>query len=121
MLDGRSFISAVRHALPSAVGRTHASSVIVFVRSRLFASATVTRSLTPSKVSALRNRPAVVQAGPLTVPVLPVPELSNADVPTPASKPHSPTSPGGGPVGTTPLASGDGVLSLPAGSTAVTR
>ena len=121
MLPGCSFSIVVRQLLPSPVGRTHASSVIPVVRSRLLASATVTRSLTPSKVSALPNFPAVVHVGPLIVPTLPLPELSAAAVPMPASKPHSPTRPGGGPVGTTPLACGEGALSLPAGSTAVTR
>src|SRR4051812_1525024 len=81
----------VRHALPTAVGRTQPSSVMPVVRSRESASATVTQSLTPSKLSAPPNLPAVLRTGPLIVPVLPRPEASAVEVAPVSSKPQAPT------------------------------
>ncbi len=75
----------MRHPL-SVVGRTHAERVIPFVRSSALASATVTISLTPSKLSALPNRPAVVHVAPLIVPVRLPPDASAALVPEPSLK-----------------------------------
>jgi hypothetical protein len=49
---GCSFTIAVRHIVPSAVGLTHASSVIALVRSSDGASATVTMLLVPLNWSA---------------------------------------------------------------------
>src|SRR4051795_8324088 len=74
-----------------AVGRTHASSVMPVVRSRLLASGTLTQSLTPSKLSAEPYRPAGVREGPLSVPPLPRPEAAVAVVPDASSKPQAPT------------------------------
>jgi hypothetical protein len=56
------------------------------VRSSPFASATVTRSFTPSNDSALPNFPAVVQVAPEIVPVRPLPDKSVAEVPLPLLK-----------------------------------
>src|SRR3954451_15162282 len=80
----------VRHALPTAVGRTQPSSVMPVVRSRESASATVTQSLTPSKLRAPPNLPAVLRTGPLIVPVLPRPDASSAVVPDVSPKPRAP-------------------------------
>ena len=81
-----SFISAVRQP-PATDGFTHASSVIAFVRSSVAESATLTMSLTPSKLSARPKRPEVVRVAPETVPALPLPEESVAAVPVVSSKP----------------------------------
>ena len=62
-LPGCSFIRTVRQRDPIAVGRTQASSVMPVVRSSESASATVTQSLTPSKLSAPPNLPPVLRAG----------------------------------------------------------
>ena len=67
-----------------AVGLTQASSVIPFVRSRLFASATVTQSFTPSNDSAPPDWPPVTQDAPEIVPVCP-PTVLAAVVPDPSS------------------------------------
>ena len=83
---GRSLKTTVRQ-LPSAEGRTHASSVIAFVRSSEFASGVVTQSLTPSKLSAEPYRPAAFQVAPDTVPVLPAADESAAVEPEPALNP----------------------------------
>ena len=57
------------------------------VRSSDAASATVTESLTPSKESAPPYLPAAAQVGPfVSVPLLPKPEASGAEVPLPSSK-----------------------------------
>src|SRR3954464_5527203 len=82
--------------LPSTSGLTHASSVSGPLVSSESASGTVTQSLTPSKFRAPPKRPAVVQAAPETVPVLPLPDLSATVVPVPSSKPQAPTRPLGG-------------------------
>ena len=78
--------------MPSAAGRTHASSVIAVVRSSELASATVTQSLTPSNDRPPPYRP-VVRAAPEIVPALPRPDVSVAVVPLASSKPQAPTSP----------------------------
>src|SRR5215207_11563486 len=62
---------------------------------RSAASATVTRSLTPSKLSAPPNLPPGTQAGPETVPVCPLPLASAADVPAASSNAHAATRPVG--------------------------
>ena len=81
----------VRHAVPTAVGRTQPSSVMPVVRSSESASATVTQSLMPSKLSAPPNLPAALRTAPLIVPVLPRPEASAVVVALVSSKPHAPT------------------------------
>ena len=63
----------MRHAEPSAVGKTHASSVMRLVRSSDAASAIVTQSLTPSNESARPNLPVVMRVA-RWAPALPVPE-----------------------------------------------
>src|SRR3954464_11487427 len=74
-------------------GLTHASSVSVRVTSREFASATVTQSFTPSKLSAPPYFPAVVHAASLRMPSLPLPEVSFATSPDPSLKPRARTGP----------------------------
>ena len=59
-----------------AVGRIHASIVIPVVRSSVLASAIVTRSLTPSKLSAPPNFPDAVRVAPSIVPTFPRPDAS---------------------------------------------
>ena len=76
---------------PIAVGRTQASSVMPVVRSSESASATVTQSLMPLKLSAPPNLPPRVRVAPLIVPVLPRPDPSVAVVPDASSKPQAPT------------------------------
>ena len=61
------------------------------VRSRLFASATVTRLLVPLKLSAPPNLPAATCVAPVIVPGLFCPEESAAVVPVVSSKPQAPT------------------------------
>jgi len=68
------------------LGRTHASSVIPFVRSSEDVSAIVTRDDVPLKLSAFPYFPAVVHVAPLNVPVFPLPDPSPAVVPSPSSK-----------------------------------
>jgi len=80
-------IRAVLQLEPRLLGRTQASSVIVLDRSRLAESATVTQSLTPSKLRAEPFLPAVVQAAPEIEPVFALPESSRRLLPLPASKP----------------------------------
>src|SRR2546423_1177145 len=70
-----------RQSEPRAVGCTHASSVMPVVRSRLFASGTVTQLLVPLKLSAPPNLPAAVCVAPVIAPALPWPEESAAGVP----------------------------------------
>jgi hypothetical protein len=74
-LAGCSLNTTVRHPLPTATGRIHASIVMAVVRSSEFASGIVTQSLTPSKLSAPPDLP-VVRVGPEIVPALPLPEAS---------------------------------------------
>src|SRR5512134_3717599 len=94
-LLSRCLKSTVFHAVPSAVGRTHASIVMPVVRSSELESGTWTRSLTPSKLSAWPNLPAV-QVGPLTVPLFAFPLMSETAVPVPSSNEYAATRPGGG-------------------------
>src|ERR687888_506106 len=89
-LPGCSLSMTVRHRDPTAVGRTQASIVMPVVRSSTSASATVTQSLTPSKLRAPPNLPAVFHVGPFSVPVLPRPDASAAVVPDVSSKPQAP-------------------------------
>jgi hypothetical protein len=111
--------TAVRQLLLTA-GRTQASRVIAVVRSSDAESATVTQSLTPSKLRALPNLP-VVQVAPLTVPPFPRPDPSAVPVPEPSSNPYPATRPVGGALVTVALASFEAGLMLPAASSAVTR
>src|SRR5215470_10628154 len=72
-------------------GLTQAISVIALVKSSELLSATVIRSLMPSKTMPLPNRPAVVRVGalvPLNVPLLPLPLASMAVLPLVSSKPN---------------------------------
>ena len=87
--------TTVRQALSPRVGRTQASRVMPVFRSSVAASATVTQSLTPSKLSALPFFP-VVQVAPEMVPALPLPERSASVVPEPASNEYAATGVGGG-------------------------
>src|SRR3954447_8399931 len=80
-----------RQSDPRAVGCIHASRVMPVVRSRLFASATVTQSLVPLKLSAPPNLPAAVWVAPVIVPGLFWPEESAAVGPVVSLKPHAPT------------------------------
>src|SRR4051794_30711514 len=94
---------------PAAVGFTHASSVIAFVRSSELESAMLTMSSTPSKDSARPNLPVVDRATPpASVPPLPLPDESIAAVPLVSSKPYAATSP----VGSTVTETGADVLVL---------
>src|SRR4051794_1770139 len=109
---GCSLSSTVRHAEPTAVGRIHASIVMPEVRSRLFASGTVTQSLVPLKLRAPPNLPAIVRVAPAIVPVLPLPEASVTEPPDVSSKPQAPTSPedtGGETVSVTAIVFGEPV------------
>src|SRR6476620_7083995 len=90
-LLGCSLRMTVRQSAPTAVGWTHASSVMPVVRSRLFASGTVTQLLVPLKLSAPPNLPAALCVAPVIVPVLLWPEASAAVVPVVSSKPQAPT------------------------------
>jgi hypothetical protein len=85
----------VRHPVCAAVGYTHADSVIAVVKLSELDALTVTTSFTPSNVSALPYRPAVVHVAPEIVPVLPFPEVSAVVVPVPSLKPHAATRPAG--------------------------
>src|ERR1041384_5262296 len=86
----------LRHPL-TVLGLTHASSVMPVVRSSDGASGMVTRSSTPSKLSAEPKRPCVDHAAlPVTIPALPLPEPSPTDVPEPSAKLKAATSPIGG-------------------------
>src|SRR5689334_3760717 len=80
-----------RQSEPRAVGCTQASRVMPVVRSRLFASATVTQLLVPLKLNAPPNLPAATWVAPVMVPGLFWPEESAAVVPVVSSKPHAPT------------------------------
>ena len=78
---------AVLQLLSAEVGRTHASSVMPVVRSRSAASATVTMSFVPSKLSAPPFLPAAVQLAPETIPEWPLPVASDAVEPAASSNP----------------------------------
>ena len=85
----------VRHVVPSALGRTHASSVIPVVRSSSAWSGIRTWSSTPSNDSAPAVRPAADQTGPpVSVPGWPRPERSASVVPEPSSNEYAATRPG---------------------------
>src|SRR5262245_23202239 len=98
--------------------------VMPVVRCSDAASATVTRSFTPSKVRAPPTLPAVVQVGPPDrVPLLFDPDRSLATVPVPSSNPKEATRPGGtvgggGAVLDTVTVTGAEVSELPVGSRA---
>jgi len=66
----------VRQLPETEVGLTQPISVIPVVRSSEFESATVTQSLTPSKVTAPPYLPATVATAPESVPLLLLPETS---------------------------------------------
>jgi len=77
-----------------AVGRTQASRVIPEVRSRELLSMTSIRSFVPSKLAAAPNFEVVDHVAPLiSVPLLPLPDLSAAVVPAPSSKEYAATNP----------------------------
>ena len=88
-----SFTTTVRHFFSSAVGRTHASSVIPVVRSSEAESAIDTKSFTPSNESAEPVFAVVVQVAPEIDAVLPCPEMSATVLPLPASKEYAATRP----------------------------
>src|SRR3954471_112127 len=90
---GCSLNRTVRQALPSELGRTHASAVMPVVRSRSLASAIETASLTPSNDSAPPVLPVALQLAPLIVPGWFLPETSASVLPLPASKLYAATSP----------------------------
>src|SRR2546430_16559868 len=77
----------------SAVGYTHASSVIPVVSPNDAAFSTVTFAVVPLNTSALPYRPAAVHVAPLTAPVWLFPEASPTAVPAPSLNPHAATSP----------------------------
>jgi hypothetical protein len=92
------------------------------VRSSEFASAIVTRSLTPSNDRAPPVCPWADHVAPLMVPLFPLPETSARAEPEPASNEYAATRPAeGGGVGTVALASLELGEMLPAASWAVTR
>ena len=105
---------------PSAVGRTHASTVTLPTSSDA-ASGTVTQSFTPSKFSAAPYFPAATRVAPEIVPALPVPERSVTDVPDPSLNEYAATSPVGAVAETVAPASFEGGPRLPAASAAITR
>src|SRR5207247_11105267 len=82
-----SFINTERQPL-SAVGNTHASSVIVVVNRSDGASLTVTQFVVPLKDRAPPNRPDPVHEAPVIVPLLLLPERSPATVPLASSNPY---------------------------------
>ena len=63
-----------RQVLVTAVGLTHASSVMPLVRCSDAASATVTFALVPLKLRAFPYLPCVVQVALLMAPMFPLPE-----------------------------------------------
>src|ERR1700754_1766312 len=93
MPPGRSLRITVRQVPASAVGRTHASSVIPVVRSSEAASLIETRWVPAVKLSAEPNLPAADHVAPVIVPVLPLPERSASVVPLPASMLYAATGP----------------------------
>src|SRR5688572_5128667 len=95
MPPARSLKMTVRQMLPSAVGFTHASSVIAVVRCSEAESGIETTSPAPSKESAFPNFPAGSQLAPTTIPALPLPERSATDTPPPSSNEYAATKPAG--------------------------
>src|SRR5258706_1027000 len=82
-----------RHCELTAVGFTHASSVIAALRRNDVVPGTVTSALDPLNTSAPPSRPAVVHVALLVVPLLPLPDASLADVPLPSSNEYAATRP----------------------------
>jgi hypothetical protein len=80
----------------------------------------VTIELVPLNDNALPNFPVGDQVVFASVPELLLPERSAVVAPLPSSKPHAPTRPGSGPLGTTAVTSFDAGPVLPALSVAVT-
>ncbi len=83
----------VRQPLCAAVGCTQASNVIPVLRFRLVELFTNTRSFTPSKLSALPNRPGT-HAASVTVPVFELPDASPTVTPVFSSNAYAATRPG---------------------------
>src|SRR5262245_24857129 len=96
MFPGCSLKITVRQTELSALGCTHASSVIPDVRSSEFESGTVTLSFTPSNDMALPCLPPALQRAPEMVPLFPDPDASATVEPVPSSKLYAATSPDGG-------------------------
>ena len=86
------FIMTARYP-PLAVGKTHASSVMPLVKSRLATSLTLTRLLVPLKDKFFPNFPDVFQVAPPMVPLFPLPEASAVVLPAPSSKPKATSKP----------------------------
>src|SRR5438552_1252138 len=103
----------LRHPL-SAVGFTHASTVMPVVRSSAGESGIDTESLTPSKESARPNFPFAVRVAPLIVPIWWKGDASMVVVPDVSSKPNAATRPVTDATGATPETSTDGLLVRPA-------
>src|SRR4051794_35434364 len=82
-----------RHALVTAVGFTHASSVIALVSCSGVEFGTVTRELVPLKETAPLYFPAGVRVTFASVPVLPFPDASVTVVPDVSSKEYAATRP----------------------------
>ena len=85
MKPGVSLSMIVCQSAPAPLGRTQADRVIPFVRSRSFASATVTQSLTPSKESAPPFWPVATRPHRRSCPCAPSPSHPPTIVPVPAS------------------------------------
>jgi len=79
--------------LGTAVGRTHASSVIPVVRCNDAASGTDTTDDDPSNDNADPNFPDADHVAPLTDPLLPPPDESPTDVPDPSLNENAATNP----------------------------
>src|SRR5438309_1554094 len=82
----------VRQFVSTALGFTHASSVIPFARSSEGASGTVTQLLLPLNASAPPKRPPLDQAVFETVPLFPCPDASATVEPEPSSNAYAATS-----------------------------
>src|SRR4051794_6984935 len=80
----------------SVAGFTQASRVRPLARSSDGESGTLTRSLTPSKLSADPKRPCAPHVAPEIMPLLFWPDESAAVAPAPVSRPYAPTRPLGG-------------------------
>src|SRR6266540_1857487 len=115
----------VRQLPETDVGFTQPIRVNPVVRSSEFESATVTQSLTPSKVSAPPYLPTTVATAPDTVPTLLLPEPSATDEPLTLLNEYAATKPEGGGPGAllTVTSTGPEVVRCPAPSraTAVRR
>src|SRR5262245_8613616 len=80
-----------RQSLDTAVGLTHASSVMPVVRSSELASGTLTRLLVPLNDSAPPYLPLVDQVVFDVVPTLPLPEKSVTDATAPSLNEYAAT------------------------------